>query len=370
MDVVVPDLGDFSNVEIIEILVIPGDTVEPETPLITLETDKATMEVPSPSAGVVKGLMVAVGDRVSAGDPIVSLETAMDDRGLADTAGASPSEPLDAHPQEERTGRRPRPGAGAPPAPLMVTVPDMGEFSAVEIIEVLVAVGDEIEPEQGLITLETEKATMDVPAPSRGQVLEVKVGVGDRVSAGDEVLVMAPSEGAASGLAPSVTPVKQVRPPSGQPLAPQPSLMARPLVGEAEFSAAHASPSVRRLARELGVALGKVQGSGREGRVTAEDVKGFVKGILRGVPAEGVGPALPAVPDVEFADFGPVEIEPLGRIQKISGPRLHASWVNLPHVTQHDEADITELEEKRQALKEQAELRGIRLTLLAFVLRA
>ena len=219
-------------------------------------------------------------------------------------------------------------------------------------------------------------ASMDVPAPEAGKILELKVAVGDKVSTGDALLLLAPSgaEGAAAAAAPaSAKPAPQPSAPRTAPSAkpaPRAAAPARSATSSTptSFGEAHASPSVRKLARELGVDLGRVRGSGTKGRVTADDVKAFVKELmLGGGPAAS---ALPAVPTVDFAKYGRVETEPLSRIQKISGPRLHASWVNVPHVTQHDEADITELEEKRAALKQQAQERGIKLTPLAFIVRA
>jgi pyruvate dehydrogenase E2 component (dihydrolipoamide acetyltransferase) len=224
------------------------------------------------------------------------------------------------------------------------------------------------------VTLETEKASMDVPAPEAGRVLEVKVKVGGKVSAGDPVLVLQPSGGALRSAAPAVpapAPARAAVPAPVKAAAPRAGAPARSAVSPTptSFGEAHASPSVRRLARELGVDLGRVRGTGAKARVTADDVKAFVKEIMLGGGATR-GPALPEVPRADFARFGPIATEPLSRIQKISGPRLHASWVNLPHVTQHDEADITELEEKRVALKDQAKERGIKLTPLAFIVRA
>ena len=285
-----------------------------------------------------------------------------------------------------------------------VRVPDLGDFADVEIIEIHVGPGDVVAKEDSLLTLETEKATMDVPAPAAGKVRALKVKVGGKVSAGDAILeldVVDAGEGSSSGAASSVgaasaatrtapgeePTVLQPRPgvaptapaiPSAPaptpaapraPSSPRPAAAARalPPIDEASFARAHASPSVRKLARELGVDLGGVRGSGQKGRITADDVKAWIKEMLRGgVP----GPALPQVPHVDFAKFGAVEVQPLSRIQKISGPRLHASWVNIPHVTQHDEADITLLEEKRAALKDEAAKRGIKLTPLAFIMRA
>jgi pyruvate dehydrogenase E2 component (dihydrolipoamide acetyltransferase) len=368
VEVVVPDLGDFADVEVIEVLVTPGDSVAAEQGLITLETDKATMDIPSPAAGKITAVKVKTGDRVSAGSVIATLES-------ADAAKpANPPAAADSRPEEERTVRQPklaRPAPAAAAEPRVVTVPDLGDFSGVEIIDVLVKPGDEVAAEQGVVTLETEKASMDVPAPEAGRVLELKVAVGDKVSTGDPLLTLAPS-GAAQTATPtsaSSAPRESPRPAASvKPAAARPAAASAVPSSPTSFGEAHASPSVRKLARELGVELGRVRGSGAKGRVTAEDVKAFVKEVLQG-GAAGAS-ALPAVPAVDFAKYGRVETAPLTRIQKISGPRLHASWVNVPHVTQHDEADITELEEKRAALKEQAQERGIKLTPLAFIVRA
>jgi pyruvate dehydrogenase E2 component (dihydrolipoamide acetyltransferase) len=381
MDVVVPDLGDFSDVEIIEVLVKAGDRIEPEQPLLTLETEKATVDIPSPAAGVVRSVAVSVGDRVSAGDVVLVLDAAAADAQSAEAgAGADRTESTEAG----ATSAAPEPPAaaapateGEAPAPQTVTVPDLGDFADVEVIEVLVGVGDEVAAEQGLITLETEKATLDVPAPMAGRVVELKLARGARVSSGDPILVLEPRE-AQKSAAPAKTGSEAavtVSAPSAAAPAPRPSAAAAPAAGmglppidERTFARAHASPAVRKFARELGVDLGRVKGSGRKGRVTADDVKAFVKQALQGGMV--AAPALPKVPEVDFAKFGPIELVPLTRIQKIAGPRLHASWVNIPHVTQHDEADITELEARRQALKDEAAQRGVRLTPLAFVLRA
>lgn len=380
MEVVVPDLGDFADVEVIEVLVKAGDSVAVEQGLITLETDKATMDIPSPAAGKITALNVKTGDRVSAGSVIASLEPA----DAAASAAAAPTAAktaaaVDTRPEDDRTVLQPKLQRPATREAQLVTVPDLGDFAGVEIIDILVKPGDEVAAEQGLVTLETEKASMDVPSPQAGRVLELKAAVGDKVSAGDPLLTLQPSgataaeepspRGASAEAAPQAG---ASSPPSAPPAAPRRTATAqRSAVAPAptSFGDAHASPSVRRLARELGVELGRVRGSGAKGRVTAEDVKAFVKEIMRG-GAGGAGAALPAVPAVDFAKYGPVETEPLSRIQKISGPRLHASWVNVPHVTQHDEADITELEERRAALKDQARERGIKLTPLAFIVRA
>jgi pyruvate dehydrogenase E2 component (dihydrolipoamide acetyltransferase) len=275
-----------------------------------------------------------------------------------------------------------------------ITVPDLGDFKDVEVIDVLVKAGDRIEVDTPLITLETEKATMDVPSTTAGVVKSVTIKKGDRVSKGNVIVQV---EGAAGGekkaapaaSAASPAPAKpapaaespKAEPPKAKPSeapaaaaapASAPAPAARPsaiTINEAGFATAHASPSVRKFARELGVDLGSVKGTGIKGRVTPDDVKAWVKQALKsGVP--GGGGALPKVPEVDFAKFGAVEVKPLGRIQKISGPRLQASWLNVPHVWLMDEADITDLEETRNLLKGVANKAGVKLTPLAFILRA
>jgi len=288
----------------------------------------------------------------------------------------------------------------APRTPVLV--PDLGDFKAVDVVDVLVRVGDVIAVDSPLATLETEKATMDVPATRAGRVVAVLIKKGDKVSAGTPVVeveavsaeaeptVIQPSPAAAAAPPPAprppapvaVAPVVAAAPapaaaaPMAPPVvssAPSQTVAGRTPVEEIGFARTHASPSVRLLARELGVDLTRVQGSGPKGRITHDDVKGWVKRALAApaaAAAAGAGGGLPRVPEVDFARFGPVDVQPLTRIQKISGPRLHASWVNLPHVTQFDEADITALEEVRARLKQKALDEGIKLTPLAFILRA
>jgi pyruvate dehydrogenase E2 component (dihydrolipoamide acetyltransferase) len=288
-----------------------------------------------------------------------------------------------------------------------VRVPDIGNYRDVEVIDVLVKPGDELEAEAPLITLETEKATMDVPSTAAGIVREVKVERGSKVSQGDLIVIVeagtggdertaAPEQAAQSAgeeetardadpAHAEAAPVAQESPPQAREEAPAPArpaprsqdaatatatATATPAPDEPGFSRAHASPSIRKLARELGVDLARVEGTGTKGRITDQDVKAWVKRTLASPPASAGGSALPAVARVDHASFGPVERKPLSRIQKIAGPRLHASWVNVPHVTQFDEADITEMEQARAGLKDQAGERGIKLTPLAFVMRA
>ena len=271
-----------------------------------------------------------------------------------------------------------------------VRVPDMGNFKDVAVIDVLVKVGESIEPEAPLVTLETEKATMDVPSTAAGVIEKIHVAKGGKVSAGDLVATVralerggvaaAAAEKAPSAVVPPAPPVVPAPQQAAQPMPAAPvaaapataSMPARPdlpPINEPGFSRAHAGPSVRKFARELGVDLARVAGSGFKGRITHEDIKAFVKGLLTSPGGAAAGGALPAVP-TDFAAFGPVEVQPLSRIQRISGPRLHASWVNIPHVTQFDEADITDLEALRAQLKDAAATQGIKLTPLAFIVRA
>ena len=378
-EVLVPDIGDFKDVEVIEVLVKPGDAIDKEQSLITLESDKATMEIPSPTAGVVKELKVKVGDKISQGTPILMVE----EQGSA----ASAPKPEPETKEKEREKEKVKEDEEAMPgAPETVTVPDIGDFKDVEVIEVLVKAGDTVTKEQSLITLESDKATMEIPSPAAGVVKELKVKVGDKVSEGSAVLVIE-----SQGGAPAAAPAQQGKEARPAPAAPKPETApaaAAPIPRpspvpleprEANGARPHASPSVRKFARELGVDLAKVRGSGPKGRVLHEDVQGFVKGVM----VEGAGAAsapaargggmpfnLPAWPEVDFAKFGPIETKPLSRIQKLSGGNLHRNWVSIPHVTQFDEADITDLESFRKANTSVTEKQGFKLTMLAFLIKA
>jgi pyruvate dehydrogenase E2 component (dihydrolipoamide acetyltransferase) len=356
--VLVPDIGDFKEVEVIEVLVKPGDAVSKEQSLITLESDKATMEIPSPGAGVVKEIKIKVGDKVSKGSPILVL----DDK----SNGEAPPDPKPAKPEVQKPAEKSAGGA------MTVPVPDIGDFKEVEVIEVLVKPGDAVTKEQSLITLESDKATMEIPSPGAGVVKELKVKVGDKVSKGAPILVLDSRE-AAPQAAKAETPKPAAVP------APTPAPQTRPVPREPRdetVTKPHASPSVRKFARELGVDLSKVQGSGPKGRVLHTDVQAFVKGALSGkaVSVAKTGDALPfslpAWPEVDFAKFGPVESKPLSRIQKLSGPYLHRNWISIPHVTQFDEADITDLEAFRKAQTVETEKKGFKLTMLAFMIKA
>jgi pyruvate dehydrogenase E2 component (dihydrolipoamide acetyltransferase) len=377
--ITVPDLGDFHDVEIIDVLVKPGDKIDVDTPLLTLETEKATMDVPSTGAGVVKSIAVKKGDRVSKGSVILEVDAG---GAAAPAESAKPRTEAKAEPSSKPAPSAPAAAAQSGGGGVAdVTVPDLGDFHDVEVIDVLVKPGDKIAVDTPLLTLETEKATMDVPSTGAGVVKSIAVKKGDRVSKGSVILQIEQQGGAAPAAAPAAptkaaTPAPTPTPTPAPAAAPAqaPAVARAPApVDEASFSKAHASPSVRRFARELGVDLGRVKGSGLKGRITAEDVKGWVKQTLSsGVAASGAaaGAGLPKIPEVDFSKFGAIEVKPLGRIQKISGPRVHASWLNVPHVWQMDEADITELEETRNKLKDKAAKEGIKLTPLAFILRA
>jgi pyruvate dehydrogenase E2 component (dihydrolipoamide acetyltransferase) len=382
-EVNVPDIGDFKDVAVIEVLVKAGDTIAAEQSLITVESDKATMEIPAPGAGVVKEIRVKVGDKVSQGSPILVLE---------ESGGASaPSKPEPkAAPAEPKAApasapaaapaATPQKPAAAASGPMTVKVPDIGDFKDVAIIEVLVKPGDTVSAEQSLITVESDKATMEIPSPAAGKIAELKVKLGDKVSEGTPILVLEAEGAPAADAAPAVAPAQAA--PSKAPVSaieatmpPRPPVPLEPK--EAVASKPHASPSVRKFARELGVDLARVKGSGPKGRIVHSDVQAFVKGALAAVPA--AGPAakggalpfnLPAWPDVDFAKFGPIEVKALTRLQKLSGPNLHRNWVSIPHVTQFDEADITELEAFRKSNTADTEKQGFKLTMLAFLIKA
>jgi pyruvate dehydrogenase E2 component (dihydrolipoamide acetyltransferase) len=383
-EVVVPDIGDYKNVEIIEVLVKPGDTISPEDSLITLESDKAAMEVPSPLGGVVKSMKVKPGDRVNKGSPILVLEVA--GAGTEAPAQAPVAEAPQPAPAPEPPKPTPEPAASAPaaaagPVEKEVVVPDIGDFKNIEVIEVLVKPGDTVKPEDSLITLESDKAAMEVPSPYGGVVKSMKVKPGDRVNAGNPILVLEVTGPGAEIPAAAAPPAAAVQ------AAPEPARAAGPAAkperapapvaetGEGRKIPSHASPAIRRFARELGADLDKIKGSGPKGRILKEDVQRFVKESLKRAeqpPAAVPGGAfaLPPIPEVDFTKFGAIETQPLSRIQKLSGPFLHRNWVGIPHVTQHEDADITDLEEFRKSLKAEADKKGLKLSPLPFVMKA
>ena len=372
IEVNVPDIGGHNDVDVIEVAVKVGDTVALEDTLITLETDKATMDVPSTVAGVITAIKVNVGSKVSEGDCIVLVEAAASAAAKPVVAAAAPASPAPAAAP-----------VASPAARSTICVPDIGGHNDVDVIEVAVKVGDVIALDDTLITLETDKATMDVPATVAGTVTAVAVKVGDKVSEGGVIVEVAASGGAVSPAA--AAPAPAIAPPLAAPTAPAAVVaVAAPVaapaspINEAGFAKAHAGPSARRLARELGVDLSRVTGSGRKGRVVDQDIKTFVKGVMAGslkpaaAPAASLGGGLDLLPwpKVDFAKFGTVEVKPLSRIQKISGANLARNWVMIPHVTQFDEADITDMEAFRKTMGEELKADGTKLTPLAFLIKA
>jgi pyruvate dehydrogenase E2 component (dihydrolipoamide acetyltransferase) len=355
IDIKVPDIGDFKDVPVIEIFVKVGDTVKAEDPLCSLESDKATMDVPAPRGGVVEAIAVKVGDKVSEGSVIMKF--------AGEGASATPAEVA-------------KPSVVAPPSPVSapagvaeVRVPDIGDFKDVPVIEIFVKVGDTVKAEDPLCSLESDKATMDVPAPLPGVVQAIKVKVGDKVSEGSVILVLSTGSAPAAVTAPAAA------------TAPAPAAAAPASTGgidEAAFALAYAGPAVRKLAREMGVDLGKVKGTGAHGRIVREDVQAFAKGGGAAVaPAPKAAPAgggagldLLPWPKVDFAKFGPIERKEQSRIKKISAANLHRNWVVIPHVTTHDEADITDLEAFRVQMNKELEKSGVKVSMLPFMMKA
>jgi len=376
----VPDIGDFKDIEVIEVLVKPGDVVKPEDSLITLESDKSAMEVPSPLGGVVSRVEVKAGDRVSKGSLILVLE-AEEIKAVAPPEPSKPEIPAVVPPSAPEMAA---PAAASTPATIEVPggieeilVPDIGDFKNIEVIEVLVKAGDVIRQEDSLITLESDKSAMELPSPKSGVVREVKLKAGDRVSQGAVILVLETAATVVSApSAVTAAPVATSSPSTPQPAASTPSATAPVSLGVPATGGAqpHASPAIRKFARELGVDLSQVKGTAPKNRISREDVQGYVKATLsqmrEGGAVSGGGFAFPALPEIDYSRFGTIETQALTRIQKLSGPNLHRNWVSIPHVTQYDDADITDLEAFRVSLKAEAEKRGVKLSFLPFVMKA
>ena len=384
VEVKVPDIGDFKEVEVIELLVKAGDTVAVDQSLLTVESDKASMEIPSSHAGVVKELKVKLGDKVAEGSLVLLIEA----QGAAPEV-AAPAPAVVAPPPAAAA-------AAAPPAaastPIEVQVPDIGDFDEVSVIEVFVKPGDKVRVEQSLITVESDKASMEIPSSHAGTVTEVKVTLGDKVKKGSVVVVLQ-GEGSAVAASPvaavvtapavAVAEVAAVAAAAAGSAATAPVAVPVHQPTSSALGLPHASPSIRRQARELGVPLAEVRGSGPKGRITLEDLQGFVKGVMSGAtqtaaqaakaPAAAAGGSLPGLlpwPQIDFTKFGTVERKDLSRIKKISGANLHRNWVMIPHVTNHDDVDITELEDFRVLLNKENEKSGVRVTMLAFLIKA
>ncbi|WP_440615215.1 dihydrolipoyllysine-residue acetyltransferase [Cysteiniphilum sp. 6C5] len=357
--VTVPDIGDYKDVDVIEVNVNVGDVIEAEDSLVTLETDKASMEVPAPFAGVVKEINVKVGDKVSEGSLVLSVET----DAAASSASPQPAEPAASEAQ---------PSQAQSTQVIDVAVPDIGDYKGVDVIEINVKPGDEINAEDSLATLETDKASMEIPAPESGKVVDVKIKVGDKVSQGDLVLTLEVA-GAATA-----TPAAKQPETKAAAITAAPAAQTQSAAGfeatEVHNTNAHASPAVRRLARILGVELARVVATGRKGRITKEDCENYIKKAVQAVQSGNVssGGGLDLLPDpqIDFAKFGEIEVESLSRINKLSAKNLARNWVKIPHVTFYDDADITDLEAFRNAKKPAAEKAGVKVTPLSFLIKA
>ena len=375
IEIKVPDIGDYKDVPVIEVLVKAGDKVEKEQSIVVLESDKATMDVPSSHSGVVKEVKVKVGDSLSEGAIVMTLE-----EGAAVSVPASTPAPAAA----SKTASAPvSASSSGSSAPIEIKVPDIGDYKDVPVIEVLVKAGDRIEKEQSIVVLESDKATMDVPSSQAGIVKEVKIKVGDNLSEGSVVLILEGGSGAVTAPAAAVSaaaapPIKAFEPPIARAPAPPPKSNPPPPV---DGAMSHASPSVRKFARELGVTITQVKGSGPKGRITQEDVQAFVKAAMSG--GAGSSSAAAALsggslgglnlipwPKVDFTKFGEIERQPLNRIKKLTAANLARNWVMIPAVTYHEDADITDLEAFRVMTNKDNEKKGVKITMLAFLMKA
>lgn len=360
MAVAVPDIGGAEGVDVIEICVKVGDQVKEGDSLIVLESDKASMEVPSPASGTVLSLAIKVGDKASQGTPVLVLST-----------GAAPAAAPSAPAASAAPVATAAPAAAA--GPMAVAVPDIGGAEGVEVIEVCVNAGDEVKEGDSLIVLESDKASMEVPSPASGKVISLAIKVGDKASQGTPILQLAVAGAAAA-------PVVAAAPaPASAPVVSSPAAVASaPAVAETRGASGdyYAGPSVRMLARQLGVNLAEVKATGPRGRIVKDDVKGFVKAVMenRGKAPAGVvtgsGMGIPQVPEIDFSQFGPIELVKMSKIKKLTAANMTRNWLNVPAVTQFDDADISEIEAFRKSIKEEAEKAGVKLTPLPFLIKA
>lgn len=379
--ITVPDLGEASDVEVIELLVTVGQQVAENDSLLVLESDKAAMEIPAPMAGIVKSIAINLGDTVSTGVEILSLEVESNNASAEPVADVA-AEEMQQAPQADEPSAEAAPESGKAEQPAsvesVVTVPDLGTDDEVDVIEIHVSAGDRLEADQPLLTLESDKAAMEVPSPQAGEVLEIMVKVGDKVKTGAEVLKL--SAAAGGDVAPAQEAPATSSEASGKaagdsrPMpASEPSRSDQPAAQNipvsVESTKVYAGPAVRKLARELGVDLALVQGSGARSRVVKEDIHAFVKARINGAPTGSVAVA-PAVPDVDFSQFGPIEELPRTKLQKVTAINMQRNWSTVPHVAQFNEADVTALEDFRNELRPEAEKKGVKLTFLPFLLKA
>ena len=379
-EIKVPDIGSSGKASVIEIAVKAGDTIAAEQALITLESDKASMEIPSPAAGVIESISVKVGDEVGTGDLILILKGAASSKPAAGKAPASQAASAPNQKLSEPAAEEPAEAAGE--SVEEVRIPDIGSSGSANVIEVMVKAGDSVEADQSLITLESDKASMEIPAPKAGVVESLSIKVGDEAKTGDLILTLkvqgtapakkpAPKADEAAPQQQAVAPNKQGVPEAKPAATPAPAVSGPSKAG----TKVHAGPAVRMLAREFGVELTDVPATGPKGRILKEDVQAYVKNMLHKVkqaPAEGTtgGAGIPPIPTIDFSKFGEVEEVPMTRLMQVGAAKLHRSWLNVPHVTQFESADITELEAFRVAQKAIAEKAGVKLTVLPLLLKA
>ena len=380
--ILVPDLGDASDVEVIELLVAVGDIVAEEDSLLVLESDKAAMEIPAPKSGVVKSLEVNLGDKVSSGSVILTLEVEAVDEEVDVAEAVAPQEQSEAEPLIEKTPA-PVPPRVAVPSVYDIKVPDIGTEDEVEIIEIQVAVGDSLSLDDTLMTLESDKAAMDVPADRAGEVQEILVKVGDKVKKGASIvrILTEPAEDAPEATAPDAeiaSELKTTEPQTSEanPTDPRPAASVAPVptlsgpVPGADSAKVYAGPAVRKLARELGVDLTLVRGIGAKLRIIKEDIHGFVKTRINSPAAASSGIGIATVPDIDFSQFGEIEEVPRSKLHKLTAANMQRNWNAVPHVAQFNEIDISDLEEFRASLKGEAERKGVKMTFLPFLLKA
>ena len=378
--ITIPDLGGADSVEVIELCVSVGDSVEQEESLVVLESDKASMDVPSPFDGAVVKYLVAEGDTVKVGDAIAEVETAASEaiaeKTVEEVVEEAPAEPVPV----EAAVEAPQAAAVSETSEQIALVPDIGSDDKVELIEISVSVGDQVEEGDTLVVLESDKATMDVPSTLTGTVKAFIAKEGDKLATGDQVALIEVTS-SAQAVVEAPAPTAQVEPAKAADPAPAPSpapaVTAAPAATAAvsnDSSDVYAGPSVRLLARELGVDLGQVAGTGPRSRIQKDDVNNFVKTALKsggnGGSASASGAGIPQVPAVDFSQFGEIETVKLSKIQKITADNMQRNWLNVPHVTQFDDADITELEVFRKSLKLEGEKKGIKVTPVAFIIKA
>jgi pyruvate dehydrogenase E2 component (dihydrolipoamide acetyltransferase) len=393
VEIQVPDIGDFDEVAVIELLVKPGDSVKVEQSLLTVESDKASMEIPSSHAGIVKELRVKIGDKVKQGSVVITMEVAGAASAPSPAPAATPS-PAPAAVLEKKAPvavvNSAQSATNSVASRIEVKVPDIGDFKDVAVIEVFVKPGDTIKVEQSLVTVESDKAAMEIPSSAAGVLKELKVKVGDKINIGDLLAILEGSAPAGASSAPAASvseqkvPVAVIEPAQSAPVSVASSAPAHNPTVAPSGALPHASPSVRKFARELGVPLDEVKGSGHKGRITEADIQGFTKSVMSGATATkaiaakapaaggGDGAALGLIPwpKIDFTKFGPIERKEMSRIKKISGQNLTRNAIMIPAVTNHDDADITDLEAFRVLTNKENEKLGVKVTMLAFLIKA